>query len=83
VSEPKVPKGPSFLNDAMSDAVSRRRVVVHAKYSAAEAAEARVAAAAAEAATAASQAGIGGGPAVATPPGESFGDAVRRQALGG
>ena len=73
---------PSWLHEQMNAALARRRIVVHAKYSPAEAAEARAAADAA--ATAAAQAkGIGGGPVVVAPPGENWGDAIRSRVLGG
>ena len=79
MSKPKETPEPSWLHVAAEAALARRRIVVHPKYSATEAAEIKSAADAA--ALAAAQAGgIGGGPAVATPPGPSFNDAVRRQA---
>lgn len=60
---------PSWLHAAMNDALARRRIVP-AEPIAAEKAPIDAAPPAA---------GFGGGPGVAAPPGENWGDAIRRQ----
>jgi hypothetical protein len=79
--------GRSWLNSAFEEAAARRRVTTRAPWAepdaATVAAAAEAEAAQAAAATAAQAGGIGGGPAIATPQGQSWPDELRRAVLGG